>query len=115
MQTTEMPSPKQIAGAELLTVLVVEDEKAVREGCRDAAQLNGFQTQTAESAGQAYKLLDTQPVDIVLLDLSLPGACGLENRVVQERHTPRAGRSNDSQAAATVPLPPSTDSPAPRP
>jgi DNA-binding NtrC family response regulator len=78
MQTMETPSRKQIAGAELLTVLVVDDEKAVRESCRDTAQLNGFQTQIAESAEQAYKVLDTQPVDIVLLDLKLPGACGLE-------------------------------------
>ena len=79
MQTVEAESPrKQIPGADLLSVLVIDDEKAVRESCRDAAQLNGFNTAVAESAEQAYKLLDTFRADIILLDLKLPGACGLE-------------------------------------
>jgi DNA-binding NtrC family response regulator len=79
METLEVSANRrQIAGAELLTVLVIDDEKAVRESCRDAAQLNGFNTVVAESAEQAYKILDAQPIDIILLDLKLPGACGLE-------------------------------------
>lgn len=73
-----VPSKRQIPGAELLNLLVVDDEKAVRENCQDAAQLNGFNTLAAESAEQAYKILETQPVDIILLDLKLPGASGLE-------------------------------------
>ena len=73
-----VPSKRQIPGAELLTLLVVDDEKAVRESCRDAAQINGFNSLIADSAEQAYKLLDSQPVDIVLLDLKLPGASGIE-------------------------------------
>jgi two-component system response regulator HydG len=71
-------SRRQIAGAELLNLLIIDDEKAVRESCRDAAQLNGFNTVIAESAEQAYKILESQSVDIVLLDLRLPGASGLE-------------------------------------
>lgn len=79
MQTTEAaPGRKQINGAELLNVLVIDDEKAVRENCRDAAQLSGFQTLTAESAEYAYKILESHSIDIVLLDLKLPGASGLE-------------------------------------
>jgi len=79
MQTTEAaPTHKHIPGAELLNVLVVDDEKAVRESCQEAAQLNGFKTSVAESAEQAYKVLDSQTIDIVLLDLKLPGACGME-------------------------------------
>lgn len=71
-------SRRQIVGADLLTLLVVDDEKAVRESCRDAAQINGFNTLAADSAEQAYRILDSQSVDIVLLDLRLPGASGLE-------------------------------------
>ncbi len=79
MSTLEvMPSRKQITGADLLNLLVIDDEKAVRESCRDAAQLNGFNTFVADSAEQAYKLLESQSIDIVLLDLRLPGASGLE-------------------------------------
>ncbi|HET9695348.1 MAG TPA: sigma-54 dependent transcriptional regulator [Terriglobales bacterium] len=80
MPTVEVSpvSRRQIAGAELLSLLVIDDEKAVRESCRDAAQINGFNTLIAESAEQAYKILDSQTIDIVLLDLRLPGASGLE-------------------------------------
>jgi DNA-binding NtrC family response regulator len=69
---------KPIPGAELLSLVVVDDEKAVRESCREAAQINGFKTFVAESAEQAYKLLEAHTIDIVLLDLRLPGASGLE-------------------------------------
>jgi len=79
METMEtVPARKQIPGAELLNLIVIDDEKAVRESCREAAELNGFHASVAESAEQAYKILDSQPIDIVLLDLKLPGACGLE-------------------------------------
>jgi two-component system response regulator HydG len=69
---------KQIPGADLLNLLVIDDEKAVRESCREAAELNGFNTAVAESAEQAYKIFESHPADIILLDLKLPGACGLE-------------------------------------
>jgi two-component system response regulator HydG len=69
---------KQIPGADLLNLLVIDDEKAVRESCREAAELNGFNTAAAESAEQAYKIFENHPADIILLDLKLPGACGLE-------------------------------------
>jgi DNA-binding NtrC family response regulator len=73
-----LTGPREIPGANLLNLLVVDDERAVREGCRDAAQSAGFNTFVADSAEHAYKVLDTQNIDIVLLDLKLPGASGLE-------------------------------------
>ncbi len=69
---------REIPGASLLSLLVVDDERAVREGCREAAQLAGFNTFAADNAEHAYKVLDNHAVDIVLLDLKLPGASGLE-------------------------------------
>src|SRR5574340_1041973 len=65
---------RQIPGANLLNLLIVDDERAVREACREAAQGAGFNTFTADSAEQAYKIPDQSNVDIVLLDLKLPGA-----------------------------------------
>jgi DNA-binding NtrC family response regulator len=81
-----LTGPREIPGANLLNLLVVDDERAVREGCRDAAQSAGFNTFVADSAEHAYKVLDTQNIDIVLLDLRLPGASGLEAlRTVKSR------------------------------
>jgi two-component system response regulator HydG len=59
-------------------LLVVDDERAIREGCREAAQAVGFNAFVADSAEHAYRLLELHNIDVVLLDLRLPGANGLE-------------------------------------
>ena len=68
----------QIEGANFLNLLIVDDERPVREVCREVAQTLGFNTHVAESAEHAYRVLDPQGIDVVLLDLKLPGAGGLE-------------------------------------
>jgi DNA-binding NtrC family response regulator len=72
------PSPTQIAGANFLNLLIVDDERAIREVCREVAQSLGFNAIVADSAEHAYRVLETQRVDVVLLDLKLPGVGGLE-------------------------------------
>ncbi len=64
--------------AELLNLLVVDDERSVRESLREAAGALGFTTLVAESAEAAYRIIETHSVDVVLLDLKLPGASGQE-------------------------------------
>src|SRR5450631_2604592 len=68
----------QMEGANFLNLLIVDDDRVIREACREVAQSLGFNTQVAESAEQAYRMLDSSSVDAVLLDLRLPGAGGLE-------------------------------------
>ena len=75
---TPTPSTPQLQPANFLNLLIVDDEKSIREACREIAQSLGFITFVADSAEHAYRLLDTQPFDAVLLDLRLPGASGLE-------------------------------------
>src|ERR1700722_14330919 len=70
--------PPQIEGANFLNLMIVDDERAIREVCREVAQSLGFNTAVADSAEHAYRLLETQNIDVVLLDLKLPGAGGLE-------------------------------------
>jgi DNA-binding NtrC family response regulator len=62
----------------LLSLLIVEDERSVRECCREAAHALGFTTHVAESRDDAQRLLETTSADVVLLDLRLPGSNGLE-------------------------------------
>ncbi len=79
MTTAEANLPiTQIEGANLLNLLIVDDERSIREACREVAQSLGFTTFTADSAEHAYRLLESQSIDAVLLDLRLPGAGGLE-------------------------------------
>ena len=73
-----VPSIPQIQPANFLNLLIVDDERSIREACREVAQSLGFTTFVADSAEHAYRLLETQSIDGVLLDLRLPGTTGLE-------------------------------------
>ncbi len=68
----------QIEAANFLNLLVIDDERSIREACREVAQSLGYSALTADSAEHAYRVLEMQSIDAVLLDLRLPGAGGLE-------------------------------------
>jgi DNA-binding NtrC family response regulator len=79
-------SAPQIEPANFLNLLIVDDERSIREACREVAQSLGFSAYMADSAEHAHRLLDTQNFDAVLLDLRLPGAGGLDAmRKIKER------------------------------
>jgi DNA-binding NtrC family response regulator len=79
-------STPQIQPANFLNLLIVDDERSIREACREVAHALGFTASVADSAEHAYRLLESQSVDAVLLDLRLPGAGGLEAlRCIKDR------------------------------
>ena len=61
-----------------MRVLVVDDDRAVREALRRALTLGGYEVQAAEDGEQALELIVQTLPDAVLLDLGLPGIDGLE-------------------------------------
>lgn len=75
--------PKKINEAR---VLVVEDEVRLRDLLTRALSGWGFATSVARSGEEAIRLTESQPVDIAILDLNLPGKDGLETlRRLRER------------------------------
>lgn len=79
MLTAETVIPTaQVPEISLLNLLIIDDERAVRNSCREIAQSLGFATQVAETIEHAYRTLDSANVDVVLLDLRLPGSNGIE-------------------------------------
>lgn len=70
--------PHPIDSPALLTLLIVDDDRAVREAARDAGMILGYRASTCESAEQAGRMLESQNIDVVLLDLKLQGAGGIE-------------------------------------
>ncbi|HEY4905207.1 MAG TPA: sigma-54 dependent transcriptional regulator [Candidatus Sulfotelmatobacter sp.] len=79
-------STPQIEPANFLNLLIVDDERPIREACREVAQSLGFNPYVADSAEHAYRLLETQSIDAALIDLRLPGAGGLDAlRRIKER------------------------------
>jgi two-component system response regulator MprA len=62
-----------------MTILVVDDERAVRESLQRALELEGYQTELAEDGESALVRLSSGPVpDAVILDILMPGVDGLE-------------------------------------
>lgn len=60
------------------SVLVVEDEPYVRESLRDMLDARGYETNAAATVESALGILARTPVDVVITDLKLPGAGGLD-------------------------------------
>ena len=60
------------------TVLVVDDEKVVRDGCSRILSPEGFQVLTAENGQDALEVLDRQPTNVILCDLKMPVMGALE-------------------------------------
>jgi two-component system response regulator MprA len=59
-------------------ILVVEDDRAVREALRRALTLGGYEVQSAEDGEQAIERVVQDIPDAVVLDIGLPGIDGLE-------------------------------------
>jgi two-component system, OmpR family, response regulator len=60
------------------TVLVVDDDAAIVEMMRDFLEAEGFHVEGATSARDAFAMLNTTPVDCLLLDIMMPGESGFE-------------------------------------
>ncbi|MGD1210252.1 MAG: sigma-54 dependent transcriptional regulator [Candidatus Acidiferrales bacterium] len=71
----------------LVTVLIVDDEDATRNLCRDVVAESGLRTRTASTTEQALEILEESPIDIVITDLRVPQLGGLELlKRVREAH-----------------------------
>jgi two-component system response regulator MprA len=60
-------------------ILVVDDERAVRESLRRALELEGYEIELAADGEEAlYRLESTSQPDALVLDVLMPGVDGLE-------------------------------------
>jgi DNA-binding NtrC family response regulator len=62
----------------LQTVLVVDDEVAIRETLAQILGYEDYRVRTAGSGPEALRLLEDQPADVVLLDIKMPEMDGFE-------------------------------------
>ena len=63
-----------------MKVLVVDDERAVRDSLRRALELEGYEIELAGDGGEALSTLEAEEAapDAVILDVLMPGVDGLE-------------------------------------
>ena len=59
-------------------ILIADDEVYIREGLRDALEASGRSIDLAADGRQAMDRVQQQAYDIVILDLRMPGASGME-------------------------------------
>ena len=67
------------------TILIVDDESEIRSSLQGVLEDEGYKTVLAESGEECLATLGRKPVDVVLLDIWLPGIDGLEalERIVE--------------------------------
>jgi DNA-binding response OmpR family regulator len=59
-------------------ILVVEDDPAIADFVQTALKREGFETDWVKRGDKVPERVDSDPPDLVLLDLMLPGMDGLE-------------------------------------
>lgn len=79
----------------MTTVLLVEDNPAARQGLELALRRLGYQVRPAETGEAALNSISEAAVDVVVLDVMLPGLDGFEvcRRLRYGRWRPRPGSS----------------------
>ena len=60
------------------TILVIDDEKSVRDAVKMTLAYEKYEVALAEDGTKGLSILDSEPVDAVLLDVKMPGIDGIE-------------------------------------
>ena len=68
-------------------ILVVDDNEEVRTSLRAVLEVSQFRVTTATNVGEALHLIDTEPFDVLLCDLHMPGPGDGFTVVSAMRHT----------------------------
>jgi len=59
-------------------ILIIDDEKRVRDGCRKVLTAEGYAVDSAPSGQDGIKMIEASYYDVVLLDLMMPGLSGFD-------------------------------------
>jgi DNA-binding NtrC family response regulator len=67
------------------SVLIIDDEAAIRESLETLLEMEGYDVQSAATADEGMSRIGSRPYDLVLLDLALPDRNGID--LLAELHT----------------------------
>jgi two-component system, sensor histidine kinase and response regulator len=59
-------------------ILVIDDERGIREGCRRVLQAEGYHAETAENGEAGLRAVEAGKFDLLLVDVKMPGMSGIE-------------------------------------
>src|SRR5512132_4659785 len=72
------PLSSSAEGESSLSLLIVDDDRALREGCASVLQMDGFNVTTLGRGDEALELVRRRKFDIVLVDLYMTPVSGME-------------------------------------
>ena len=78
------------------TIFIVDDEKNIRRTVRMVLEGEGYSVEEASSGEEALARLAEVAVDVMLLDVQLPGISGLETHRAHRQAEERRRRSRRS-------------------
>lgn len=73
-----MDTDKEKTMSEIMKILVVDDEEAVREVLKEVVREAGHECRTAGNAEEGIACLWEEPFQVVITDLRMPGMSGIE-------------------------------------
>ena len=74
--------------SERLQILVVDDDEQIRGILSDMLDIEGHSSTACADGYQALEAIDTQPYDLVITDLGMPGMSGLELAAIVHQKFP---------------------------
>jgi DNA-binding NtrC family response regulator len=80
--------PLSEASSSAGSVLIIDDEAAIRESLETLLELEGYSVESAATADHGLARIGERPFDLVLLDLALPDRNGLELLTELHAHDP---------------------------
>jgi len=92
MSEVAVLSQRGISGAApfpLGSVLIVDDEAAIRESLQTLLEMEGYQVETAATALQGLERIGEREFDLILLDLALPDRNGIDLLADLRIHNPQ--------------------------
>lgn len=59
-------------------ILITDDEKSIRNSLREILEFEDYNVLEAENAGETFRILEKEAVDLLLLDIKMKGMDGME-------------------------------------
>jgi CheY-like chemotaxis protein len=83
-----IPNPELVSSV-VRTILIVEDDADLRQMFRTALAYAGFRVREAGNGFEALRMIDSDPPDLVVLDLGLPVMSGevVRQEIAAQAHT----------------------------
>jgi DNA-binding NtrC family response regulator len=84
-----MPRPSVGESSSAGSVLIIDDEAAIRESLETLLEMEGYDVQSAATADEGLTRIGSRPYDLVLLDLALPDRNGIDLLAELHVHDPQ--------------------------